>query len=223
LSVLVLSCGRTGTNIAVEMLMAVEELTLRQREERVLFKHPYIIPVDYLEKSDTVYVPTLQSIKEVMDLNPELKIVWTIRDFRDVVMSKIYRGRPNGDLPIQADDATVEGCEQDLRWMLECYQYASSTYPDRVIVSRMEDVLEDPDSQAKKLCSFLEVTYNSDVQNFHTRMRIAQKKSRYSGVDKTQIGLWRQDEPFDGYFKNFNFGKTLPLLIKESNIKFGYE
>ena len=224
MSVLVLSCGRTGTNMTLELLMACEDLNVRQREERTLFTNPRVVEKDYLEKTDTVYVPDLNSIKEVMDLNPDLKIVWTVRDFRDVTLSKIYRGRAGGDTLQEADDASPMGCMADLRWMYTCCSFLAENYLDRLIVCKMEQTLADPDTQARRICENLGLKYNEKMQDFHERTRLETKKARYKNkIDKSQIALWKQmDTVYDGYFKDYDFGESM-LFAQEMNYLFGYK
>ena len=224
MSVLILSCGRTGTNMTLELLMASEDLTVRQREERSLFHNPRVVEDDYLEKTDTVYIPNLNSIKEVMDLNPDLKIIWTVRDFRDVTMSKIYRGRAGGDGQGVADDATPEGCIADIRWMYTCGNHIAENYLDRIFIVKMEDTIQSPDRQARALCEKLEIKYNENMQHFHERTRLETKKSRYKNkIDKSQIALWENmDTVYDGYFKDYDFEDAM-LFADEMNFLFGYE
>lgn len=224
MSVLVLSCGRTGTNMTLELLMGSPSLECRQREERSLFINPReIVDGSYLEKSDVVYVPSTESIKQVMDMNKNLKIVWTVRDFRDVIMSKLYRGRAGGEgRSVAVYD--LDSVEKDLRWMKECYDYLYSSYPDRLFVVKMEDTILDPDSQSIRLCKSLNIQYSSSMQNFHLRTRLETKLRRYKNkIDKSQVGLWkRMDSAYNGYFKDYNFGVLLEYADK-LNSCWGYE
>lgn len=222
MKVLVLSCGRTGTNITVEALMGSSNLVSTQREERLLFKNPRRLPDKYLEKSDTVYIPNIKLIKNVLSLNPGLKIIWTVRDFRDVIMSKIYRGQPGKDCNQIADDATEEGCIKDIKWMLNCLQEIKKH--TKVFISKMEDLLLDTENQCKKICTFIEIPYEDSIKDFHLRTKLETKRERYKNkVDLSQISLWkRKDEIYEGFFKDKNLSHLFSFA-KEVNKQFDYE
>ena len=211
MKVLVASCGRTGTNITLEALMGSDNLTSVQREERSLFKNPRKLQQGYLEKTDTVYIPSLESIDEVMALNPDLKIVWTVRDFRDTILSKLYRGRAGGDLPYQADDATPQGCKEDILWMKRCHDYLVQTYPENIIVSKMESLLLNTKDHLLDLCSQLGLGYEEGMLRFSERTKLETKKKRYNNkIDKGQVSLWeRVDTIYGGYFKNINLSELM--------------
>lgn len=223
MKVLIASCGRTGTNINVEALMGSDLLKSVQREERSLFIRPRQLNDGYLEKTDTVYIPSLESIDEVMRINPDLKIVWTVRDFRDTILSKMYRGRAGGDSHTQAEDATPEGCKADILWMKECFDYIRENYPNNVVVSKMENLLTDTKNHMEMLCSFLNIPYQDSMLNFAERTKLETKRSRYQNkIDLNQVALWQRIEVvYDGYFKDKDMS-DLMYFGESMNLHWGY-
>jgi len=203
MSVLVLSCGRTGTNLLLEVLRGSTHLRATQiAEDKTLFHYCPDLRKDYLSKCDTVYVKTLQRIDALFNRNPNLKVLWTIRDLRDTALSKIYRGQPGHDTPILADDATLEGCLDDLKWMTQVYRHIEKKYPDRIKVVKMEDMILQFDNTLEEICSFLEIPVEGGMKDFIGRYRNDFKAQRYKKLDKSQVGLYnRVNEIYGGFFK----------------------
>lgn len=223
MSILVLSCGRTGTNMVTEMLRGDSSLAALPHDDNSLFKEPRSLPENYLAKTDTHYIDSQEQIDAVLRSNPNLRIVWTVRDFRDVAMSKIYRGQPGQDNNnTLADDASIDGCEKDMMWMWECYMYIKKNYPKRLYLFKMEALLNNPETSARMLSDQLNLTYTPNMLSFASRMRNTNKKSRYKGIDKSQISLYdRKAEVYNGFFKDYNFGK-LEKVAADLNKFFNY-
>lgn len=222
-SILVLSCGRTGTNMVTELLRGDSTLNALPHDDNSLFRRPRTLPENYLAKTDTWYIDNTQQIADVLESNPHLKIVWTVRNFKDVIMSKIYRGQPGNDNNhTLADDASLEGCEKDMMWMKECYMFIKEFYSDRLILSKMETLLENPEEAAKNLASQTNLVYNPEMLSFASRMRNSNKKSRYKGIDKSQLSLHeRKEEVYNGFFKDYDFG-NLDIVAEHLNKFFNY-
>ena len=227
MSVIVLSCGRTGTNLVTEMLRGNLSLHCQAEEEKSLWLAPRSLPEGWLAKSDTHYVKDLGAFEAVMDKNPDLKIIWTVRNFKDVIMSKIYRGQPGKDNLTLADDATHEGCKKDIEWMYRVFQTLQSRFPRRFMIVKMEDVLTNPVVSAQHMCRFLNVPYDDKVidhmVDFPSRMRNPHKKARYTKIDKSQINLWKTvNSVYDGFFKAYAWGDLLDFAVG-MNLNFGYK
>ena len=209
MSILVLGCGRTGTNMTLESLRASDFLRATEpAEDKTIFRKPRIIPHDYLSKCDTCYIDNLSQVSKLLNANPELKILWTIRDLRDCAMSKIFRGQPGNDTGTLADDATFKGCIEDIRWMSKIYVHIARNYPGRIKLVKMEDVILDYENTLNDICSFCEIEYVDEMKNFTTRYRGSVKQTkgkRYNGIDKSQVGLHeRADTVYNGFFKNYD-------------------
>ena len=78
-----------------------------------------------------------------------------------------------------AADATVEGCKYDLGWGWNILFYLESTYPERVMRVRMEDVILDIKKECKMMCNFLNIPFEEDMCFPHLRMRAKEKRNRY--------------------------------------------
>jgi hypothetical protein len=177
MSVVVLSCGRTGTNIALEMLRGNSNLKASQIvENKGLTKPVKLYPNNYLTKCDTVYVETDEMVN-LLETNPNMKIIWTIRDPRDVMMCKIRRGQPNteGRGNWVSDDGTPEGAEDDMRVMLSMYSHLIEVVPEKIMLVRMEDMITNTEKTAKKMCEFLGIDFEEEMTNFPNRMRIVER------------------------------------------------
>ena len=202
MSVTVLGCGRSGTNMVLEILRGNSKLSASDKpEDKKLFKVKTPHPKNYLTKCDTVYFNELQ-LDRTMKINPYMKIIWTIRDPRDMILSKIKRGQPGADGKKPADDATPEGCLDDIDRMFKLFTFARNHYNNRLLLIRMEDVIHDIKSETYKMCRFLEIPFEESMINFTPRMRNKFKKQRYNELDKGQLCLWKNwRNIYDGFYK----------------------
>ena len=67
----------------------------------------------------------------------------------------------------------------------------------------MEDVISNIENETKRLCDFLGINYTLEMLNFMDRMRVEAKKNRYKGLDKGQIGLWKNwNKIYDEFFSD---------------------
>ena len=210
----------------LEILRGSDELVATHpAEDKQIFRRNESLYEFYLSKCDTVYVDTLQMVTDLMEKNPQLKILWTIRDLRDCALSKIYRGQPGNDTPILSDDATFSGCLDDIKWMVEVYNHLTAFYPTRVQLVKMEDVILNFDETISRVCEFCEIPYQPEMKNFTSRYRVTHKAKRYKSLDNKQVSLFkRKYEIYNGFYKNHNM--DLDLLFKELYpfLKlFGYE
>ena len=217
MSIAVIGCGRSGTNMVLEILSGNSGLKPSEMvENKKLFKSGEVYPDDYLTKCDTVYFNVAQ-FDETMQRNLNMKIVWTIRDPRDMILSKIKRGQTRangGDNKILADDGTPEGCLKDIRMMMIRYHNAINKYSDRVYLVKMEDFILDLEGATKNLCDVLGLTFEPQMLDFMSRMRNADKAKRYKGLDKGEYQKWKGWETcYDGFFSKTDFG--IPKLFEE--------
>ena len=77
------SCGRSGTNLCLEMLAGNTHLTPTEEEDRNFFRINSVQEDGTLTKCDVVYYNKDELIS-TMDTNPNLKLIWTFRDPRDI-------------------------------------------------------------------------------------------------------------------------------------------
>ena len=211
MSVLIFSCGRTGTNMLLEVLRgsSILRATVEHEDKRV-FRLCRDLPHDYLSKCDTVYVDSEEQVSALLNKNPDLKILWTIRDLRDTALSKIYRGQPGNDHPTICDDATLKGCIDDLAWMTKLYRHIKENFSSRIKLVKMEDVILDFDSTILDICNFCGIQFEDGMRNFISRYRNSFKAQRYKVLDKSQVGLYKRvHEIYNGFFQ------THPIDLEE--------
>lgn len=229
MQVLVLSCGRTGTNMLLEIMRGNSRLDATPfAEDKYLFQDSRALPDGYLSKCDTVYINNLEQIDELFKNNPLLRILFTVRDWRDCAMSKFYRGQPGQDNNIIADDATVEGCIEDLKWMETIHDYLTDKYFRNTLTIKMEDIILNFDRTIEGICGFCALPFEREnMISFTERYRNNFKSDRYKDIDKSQVKLYKKiDAVYEGFFtedrnkKEINevFERIKPLLLK-----YGYE
>ena len=229
MQVLVLSCGRTGTNMLLEIMRGNSRLDATPfAEDKYVFQDSRELPSGYLSKCDTVYINDTQQIDDLFNKNPLLRVLFTVRDWRDCAMSKFYRGQPGQDNNIIADDATVEGCIEDLKWMETIHDYLTDKYFRNTLTIKMEDIILNFDRTIEGICGFCALPFEREnMISFTERYRNNFKSDRYKDIDKSQVKLYKKiDAVYEGFFtedrnkKEINevFERIKPLLLK-----YGYE
>lgn len=219
----VVSCGRTGTNLILEVLTGSKQLhPSAYPEDKLLFKRNAPVRDDYyLTKCDTVYCKGFSEFKKFMTLNPTAKIIWAIRDPRDIILSKLRRGLENGAY-------TYKSALEDMNYMFHLLlrSVKEKYFPERILIVKMEDVIKYVSLEAKRMCKFLGIKYERNMKYPHERMRHVGKKERYPTLDKSQIGLWKQgiDKVYDGFFVDKDIDiQSMFKIVKPMITFFGYE
>ncbi len=229
MQVLVLSCGRTGTNMLLEILRGSSYLKATDfAEDKTLFRDGRVLEEGYLSKCDTVYISNSGQIDRIFEQNPYLRILFTVRDWRDCAMSKFYRGQPGKDNVVLADDATVDGCLKDIEWMNNIYDYIKDNYPHNILTVKMEEIILDFDNRIKEVCNFCALYFEKEQMiSFTDRYRNNFKSGRYTELDKSQVKLYeRLDTVYNGFFKDDKNKKDIKEvfnIVKPYLEKFGYE
>lgn len=223
---MVLGCGRSGTNMATEILRRSPEFRCyKYWEDRDLFISPRILEDRYLAKGDTHYIPNNKSIQMVMRFNRDLKIVWMIRNPKDMVLSKIFRGQPGQDNEELADDATEDGCVADIQKMFQLYKYIDAYLNDRVFLVKMEDLILNFDATVDIMCQFVGINRTEDMNFFYNKMWNKHKDRRYNSLDVRQVDLYkRTDTIYGGFFKNSGYDlEKIYGRLKDVIEYFGYD
>lgn len=226
--VFVVGCGRSGTNMILETLSGSDLLKPSENpENKNLFKILDIYKDGYLTKTDTCYINDFKLIDEVLNKNPLAKILFTIRDPRDMMLSKIRRGQPfedGGDCKEIADDATINGCIYDMEHALNILKYFKTKFSDKLMIVKMEDYICDQERVIRNICDFCKIEYKEKMKDFMSRMRNSFKKNRYNSLDKNELYKWKNWENiYDGWFVSNNIDMNYNFeLIKELIIGFKY-
>jgi len=95
MQVIITGCGRSGTNLLLEMVRASEKYKFTPTvEDREFFNHEKL-PTEYGSKIAVEWDSmTIESMLEIMEINHRLKILFSFRHPYDIILSKVYRGRP---------------------------------------------------------------------------------------------------------------------------------
>lgn len=205
----VIGCGRSGTNVVLEILRGNSKLAASTPpENKGLCKNIQKYPEDYLTKCDTCYI-SYRGLEDLIKANPHLKIVWTIRDPRDMAMSKLRRGVPEkqgGDCKVLADDATPDGLYDDIAKMYSLYRMIHAYHSKRLFLVKMENMIMFTEDYTKVLCDELGLKYEPSMIDFVGRMRVQAKRSRYNKIDRGQVSLWKSwDKAYQGWLKEKGF------------------
>lgn len=227
---IVLSAGRSGTNLVLECLSGHSfMIPLQLPEDKQLFLRNIEYPDRYLCKSDIVYIPSCIYFHNFMQKNKSARIIWTIRHPYDWALSKLYRGRPMAKRNWgYADDATLEGLKLDLSIMMEYLRTAEYNYTTRILRVKMENVILDIENECRRMCNFLNIPFRESMTRPWERMRHPGKKDRYGDkLDKSQIDIYKQlPELYNGYFKDKSdmLDKVFKWIDKQDMIKeLGYK
>jgi hypothetical protein len=219
--VIVYSSGRSGTNILLEVLNGSPDLEATTViETKDVFTARRELGDDYLTKTDTHYTPSPEAQGAFMEQHPDAKIIWAARDPRDHALSKMFRGRVAAGF---AADATMVGSYEDMRKMHACYTWLKDHYPDRVMVVKMEDMLQDIEATTQRMCQWLGIRYVPEMCNFVGRVRHEKYSKIYLQLDTERVSLWKNLETaYGGFFHNKeefrnieSFFHTLEFITKE--------
>lgn len=161
----------------------------RVRNEGVDMTGKYIVDQTPL---NTLHMPVITK------LFPEAKIVFALRDPRDVVFSCFRRlFAPN---PYVYEFLSLDGAAHFYDEVMSLASRYRATLGPTLIDVRNEDVIADFEGQCRALCSFLNITYSENMRNFAAR---AERSARIATPSATQVargitgdgvGQWRRYE-----------------------------
>ena len=84
-----------------------------------------------------------------------LRVLFTVRDWRDCAMSKFYRGQPFKIIILLR--MMLEGCIEDLKWMETIHDYLTDKYFRNTLTVKMEDIILNFDRTIESICGFCKV------------------------------------------------------------------
>ncbi len=233
MQVIITGCGRSGTNLLLEMVRASGKYGFTKTvEDRQFFKHGEL-PVSYGSKIAVEWdAMTIGSMMEAMEVNPALKVLFSFRHPYDVILSKIYRGRPKsqgGDNNTEewAKDATFEGAAKYVGKSWDIYQALATEYPKRVKPVRMEDILLNTFNTVRYVAGFLSISVNERMGQPWMYNRNAYQNRRYHHVmNRGEVNKWKDlTNNYDGYFDFMwdDYLESINNSIKEHAGYFKYE
>jgi hypothetical protein len=145
---------------------------------------------------------------------PDAKIIFAIRDPRDVVLSCFRRTFKMN--PSMYEFTSMLGTANLYDAVMESGEIYLERLPLTVHRVRYEDVVADFEVAARSLCDFLEVEWSEQLKEFaHTRRSIATPSSAQvaRGLYEEGVGQWRHYA--------FAFEPVMPILRPWID-KFGY-
>lgn len=223
--VVVFGPGRSGTNLVLEILSGSKELlpTL-EPETKDFFANPECIEFreDYVTKCDTLYCNNFGVLGTYLKDHPHLRIIYTIRHPFDLAVSKLLRGWAS-----KSADASFGECLTDIYWAAHLHHEATNEFPDKILTVKLEDVLLDIETEARRICEFLKISFEYRMCRPYDRMRIINKYKRYGDkIDKSQIDIYKRwKELNDGFLVkelDFNMEDLFDKIIQVVNY-FGYK
>jgi len=221
---MILSSGRSGTNLLLSMLsnhkFFVKEAPYPEDKYCWLMPESIKPKLTRICKSDTHYITNFFYLERYLKMHPEMKILWMLRNPKDWCMSKIRRGYERDSY-----DATFEGCVADMFHMFRLYKQLEKYMPSHVMPVKMEDLIMAPKEQLKIICNFLQVNYTDDLLDFESNATKKNLTKRYKGLDKSQIGLYKNWETaYDGFLTKIDFDMLDVFKYMEPLIEyFGYK
>lgn len=221
--VVVASPGRSGSNMALEILrLSGAFQNVPAADVKTLFR-TVDIPDNLLCKCDSAYY-NVDQIKSTLDKYPDMMIVWTVRDPRDMIMSRLFRGQIGQDVKGRkpSDDTNPVVCIRDMQKAFSIYLELSNRYPDRVYLVKMEDMLLSTERTIRSLCVFVQVPFKIEMLEFYKTMRRPEKRTRYTTIDTNELGKWKRwKEVYDGFFNN-NTAYNLPQMFESVKDQIGF-
>jgi len=231
MKILVTGAGRGGTNLATELIKKFNVVKFTSNvEDRNFFTYKKIQD-KYATKLATENKGfTIEAIDTMLKNNPDLFIVFVVRNPIDNCLSKILRGQPKskgGDSMVEelAPDATIDGSIKALNHMFKIYNFISENYKDRLIMFKMEDLIENTKSVIDEISKKIKINNNiDDIYEFYKNNRNKYQKSRYGDNLANNVNLYQDlDNNFNGFFKNNKeIVKTLENNLKDIINTFNY-
>jgi Tfp pilus assembly protein PilF len=122
-------------------------------------------------------------------LFPDAKMVFCLRDPRDVVLS-CFRGRFQMN-PTMYEFLSLDGAARTLDLTLRLMLLYREKLPLSIGLVRYEDVVEEPESQLTSLCGFLGVEFSPQMRAFAATESAAADPAERGFYGET-IGAWRR-------------------------------
>jgi len=136
-------------------------------------------------------------IPQLLKLFPEAKFIHLVRDYRDNIVSVQRAGKL-----IQESGNTYFSMGRWLLYNRFAFKYQEK-YPDRFCRVHFEQLIREPETVMKQLCSFLELDYQAEVLNFQKGLGKyfqeegfnALHQSLQTPFDLSKIGEWESELP----------------------------
>jgi hypothetical protein len=162
----VCGCGHSGTTLIATILASHPDVHLPFEETNVFFKWTPIALYRYSKLQRAAVLagkPALiektprhvRRVDRIRRLVPGAKFVMPVRDGRDSVASLTKR---LGDAAASLD-----------RWISDNSLVLAEQGCADVLIYRYEDLVEDPETIVRRICTFLELSFKPDLLNYYRK------------------------------------------------------
>ena len=144
----------------------------------------------------------VQHIAELNSMFPDCKFVHVIRDVRDVACSYRELKTLDSDSPYRPNlpfdiESICEEWKLNVETVLADFETLAA---GRSITVRYEDIVQDPASASKEICSFLDEEYDTEMLNFYRlnlepEQTMDWKAKTRTPVSTVSLGRFRRDLP----------------------------
>jgi hypothetical protein len=153
-------------------------------------------------------------LAEILNLYPESKAIWVVRDGRDAVASLMKMPwKPHGNIPLHG---------MHWRFAMEKMMGFEKQFPERILRVKFETLVKSPLTEIARACHFIGVEFEPRQIDPHTHTGVVPawemewKKRVFSALDSTRIGSATRELPEEGL-------RLLNMLMESSLKELGYE
>lgn len=143
-------------------------------------------------------------LDEIIQCVPDALFVEIIRDPRDILASKKTRWSQVQISDKYKEKRIAKSFEKafdpvwdSLSWQsaVRAGQIAKTKYPDRIYSIKYENLVEDPETEVRRLCSFLNMDFEAGILNIQIRNSAADdlRETFKGGIVKTSVGRWKNN------------------------------
>ena len=205
-------------NLKADILNSPENVTYQE-----LIKTIYLHFKSYFEKEEIQIIGDKNPIysfygEKLLKIFPDAKFIHIIRDYRDNILSI---KKVNFEAPVTALLAH--------RWKIanKKIERLGKNKPNQYFLLKYEDLVSDSEQEVKKICDFLNVTYQESMLDFHKAKNKVLKdfskneidkyhSSLYQPINSRKVGIWKKKMRE----RNVKIADSINQLFAE---KYGYE
>lgn len=160
------------------------------------------------------------SLFNLLDVYDDMKVIFTFRHPLDNCLSKIMRGmplpdnEPFNDLIDFSYEATLYGSVKSIEYaFLSMHTLKTTPVSNRVMFTRLEDLIRNEKEQIEKICNFIGIEYNDRLLGGYSRTYNRWQIKRYNReLDTSQIDMYKRwDTIYNGFYKNKK--QVIELLV----------
>ena len=126
----------------------------------------------------------------LLEMFPDARFVFVVRDPRDILasMQEVKRRHRSENIKPPTYLRSVRACCREINRYWKAGMAALESDPDRVLVVHYEDTVTQPESAARRLCSFLGLTYEPAM------LRIEEKRFDVTENVASRVAWYRDED-----------------------------